>query len=145
VLVLAGGVTATVRLEGLLAKDNKMGTIVGGVGGVELRQGRSVTVKGSVFEGNQRALTLNGESSSDLTSFANVVLEGNRFVLAAPGQGSTICGSKLGSQTELNLGPGNVFPLAMTTCPPTQVDSCNTGADVGYDSANQFALVCGGS
>jgi hypothetical protein len=143
VLVLAGGVTATVRLEGLLAKDNKVST-ADGSGAVELRQGRSVTIKNGVFEGNSRSLTLNGELTSDFTSFTNVVLEGNRFTLATPGQGSTICGSKLGNQTELNLGPGNVFPLAMTTCPPAQVDSCNTGADVGYDTVNQFAIACQG-
>ncbi len=145
VLVLAGGVTSTVRLEGLLAKDNKNSTVTDGTGAVEVRQGRSVTIKGGVFEGNRQSVTLNGELSSGSTAFSNVVLEGNRFTLATPGQGSTICGSQLGSQTQLRLGPGNVFPVAMTTCPPTQVDSCNTGADVGYDSVNQFALMCGGS
>jgi hypothetical protein len=79
-----------VRLEGLWAKDNKVGTV------------------------------------------------------KTPGQGSTICGSKLGSETELTLGPGNVLPLAMMACPPAQVSRCNNGADVGHDTANPFALVCTG-
>jgi hypothetical protein len=144
VLVLAGDLTGAVRLEGLLVKDNKAGSLADGVGGVEVRQGRSVVIKNVVFEGNQRGLTLNGEGNSDLTSFTNVVLEGNRFTLTAPGQGSAICGSKLGSQTELKLGPGNVFPAAMTTCPPAQVSNCNTGADVGHDTANAFAVTCTG-
>ncbi|HEU4407705.1 MAG TPA: hypothetical protein VFS43_20745 [Polyangiaceae bacterium] len=144
VLVLAGEVGPAVRLEGLRAKDNKVGT-VDGTGAVEVRQGRSVTIKNGVFEGNRQAVTLNGELTSGFTSFTNVVLEGNRFTLATPGQGSTICGSQLGNQTQLRLGPGNVFPLAATNCPPAQAGSCNTGADVGYDTANQFAITCTGS
>jgi hypothetical protein len=144
VLVLAGEVGPAVQLEGLLAKDNKVGTVTDGTGAVEVRQGRSVTIKNCVLEGNLRALTLNGESTSDPTGFTNVVLEGNRFSLSTPGQGSTICGSQLGNQTQLRLGPGNVFPLAATTCPPAQAGSCNTGADVGYDTANAFAIVCTG-
>jgi collagen type I alpha len=143
VLVVAGGTTAAVQLEGLFAKDNK-GSSADGTGAVEVRQGRAVTVKNGVFEGNRQALTFNGEGNSGFTSFTNVVLEGNRFTLAMPGQGSAICGSKLGSQTELNLGASNVFPTAMTTCPPAQTDSCNAGGDVGSDTANAFALQCTG-
>jgi hypothetical protein len=144
VLVLAGDLTGAIVLEGLWAKDNKVGTVNDGTGAVEVRQGRSVTLKNGVFEGNNIALTFNGQSSSLPTSFTNVVLEGNRFTLAMPGQGSAICGSKLGSQTELNLGAGNLFPTTMRTCPPTQVSNCNTGADVGHDTANAFAIQCTG-
>jgi hypothetical protein len=144
VLVLTGDVGPAVRLEGLLVKDNKSSTVNDGTGAVEVRQGRSVTVKNGVFEGNRQAVTLNGESGSGATSFTNVVLEGNRFSLTTPGQGSAICGSQLGSETQLKLGPGNLFPTAMTSCPPTQVGSCNTGADVGHDTANSFAIVCTG-
>jgi hypothetical protein len=143
VLVLAGGTTAAVQLEGLFAKDNKRSS-ADGTGAVEVRQGRAVTVKNGVFEGNRQALTFNGEGNSGFTSFTNVVLEGNRFTLTASGQGSALCGSKLGSQTELNLGPGNAFPTAMMTCPPAQTDSCNTGGDVGSDTANTFAITCTG-
>ncbi|MCU0681516.1 MAG: hypothetical protein MUF34_04520 [Polyangiaceae bacterium] len=141
VLVQAGGASAAVKLEGLLAKDNRTGSVADGIGGVEVRQGRSVTIEGGVFQGNRQALTLNGGLSSGPTSFVNVVLRQNRFVLVAPGQGSAICGSKLGSETELHLGEGNVFPSAVA-CPPAQIDGCNTGADVGHDTANQFALLC---
>jgi hypothetical protein len=144
VLVVTGGSSATVRLEGLLAKDNKVSTVNDGTGAVEVRQGRSVTVKNGVFEGNSIALTLNGQTSSLSTAFANVVLEGNRFTLATRGQGSAICGSQLGSQTQLKLGAGNVFPTAMTACPPAQTDSCNAGGDVGSDTANTFAITCTG-
>jgi hypothetical protein len=143
VLVLAGDLTGAIVLEGLWAKDNK-GSSADGTGAVEVRQGRAVTIKNSVFEGNSRGLTLNGESTSDFTSFTNVVLEGNRFTLATPGQSSALCGSQLGSETQLKLGSGNVFPTAMMTCPPTQVSNCNTGADVGHDTANAFAIVCTG-
>jgi hypothetical protein len=144
VLVLAGGSSAAVRLEGLLARDNKVGTVTDGTGAIEVRQGRSVTVKNGVFEGNRQAITLNGEETSGPTSFANVVLEGNRFSLTAPGQGSALCGSQLGSQTGLSLGPGNVFPAATGACPPAQVDSCNMGGDVGHDGPNAFAITCTG-
>ncbi|HEU4407807.1 MAG TPA: hypothetical protein VFS43_21260 [Polyangiaceae bacterium] len=142
VLVLAGDLTGSVTLEGLLAKDNKVSTVNDGTGAVEVRQGRSVTIKNGVFGGNRQAVTLNGELTSGAISFTNVVLEGNRFALMAPGQGSTICGSKLGSQTELNIGPGNVFPLAMAACPPAQVSNCNGGADVGHDTLNDFFIQC---
>lgn len=141
VLVQAGGASAAVKLEGLLAKDNRTGSVADGIGGVEVRQGRSVTVEGGVFQGNRQALTLNGGLTSGPTSFVNVVLRQNRFVLTAAGQGSAVCGSKLGSETELHLGEGNVFP-SEAACPPAQIDGCNTGADVGHDTANQFALLC---
>ncbi len=144
VLVQAGDLTSSVRFEGLLAKDNKISTVNDGTGAIEVRQGRDVTIKNSVFNGNNVGLTLNGQNTSLSTAFANVKLEGNRFTLATPGQGSTICGSKLNSQTELNLGPGNVFPLAMTTCPPTQASNCNGGADVGRDTLNAFVIQCTG-
>jgi hypothetical protein len=144
VLVLAGDLTGAVVLEGLWAQDNKVGTVNDGTGAVEVRQGRSVTIKNSVFDGNRQALTLNGEANSGPTSFTNVVLEGSRITLAMPGQGSAICGSQLGSQTQLKLGPGNLLPTAMMTCPPAQVSNCNTGADVGHDTANEFAIACTG-
>jgi hypothetical protein len=144
VLVVTGGSSAAVRLEGLLAKNNKVGTVDDGTGAIEVREGRAVAIKNGVFEGNRQAVTLNGRGSSGPTAFTNVVLEGNRFTLATPGQGSAICGSQLGSQTQLKIGAGNEFPTAATACPPAQTDSCNAGGDVGHDTANAFAIQCTG-
>ncbi|HEU4538347.1 MAG TPA: hypothetical protein VFS00_29710, partial [Polyangiaceae bacterium] len=141
VLVQAGGASAAVTLEGLLAKDNLTGSVADGVGGVEVRQGRSVVVDGCAFAGNRQGLTLNGGFTSGPTSFVNVVVRRSRFALAAPGQGSAVCGSRLGGETELRLGEGNEFPSG-AACPPAQVDGCNTGADVGHDTANAFAIAC---
>jgi hypothetical protein len=108
-----------------------------------VRQDRTVTISNGLFEGNLRALTLNGEGSSIFNSFLNVRLQGNRFVLQPADQGSVICGSELNTETQLRIGVGNTFSSG-GACPEPPVLGCGGGVDVGSDSANQFVIAsCG--
>jgi hypothetical protein len=96
-----------------------------------------------LFEGNHRALTLNGEGSSVFNSFLNVRLQGNTFVLQPTDQGSAICGSQLAAATQLKIGVGNTFP-SMGSCPETPVSGCEGGVDVGSAAGNQLVIAsCG--
>lgn len=108
-LVLAGGSSAAVTVE---RANFRAGAV-----GVEIRRGRAVTLRGCAFARNQRSVSLNAENTPDTGLFFNVAIADNDFSQALPaaGQGTAICGSRLGSNgTTLQLGAGNVFPSGST-------------------------------
>ncbi|HEU4411328.1 MAG TPA: hypothetical protein VFS43_39115 [Polyangiaceae bacterium] len=137
VLVLAGNAAAPVRLAGLLARNN-LGSSAEGTGAVEVRRGRQVEVVGGVFEGNARALNLNGEDVSTFDSFSGVTIAGNAFT-NRPSLSVLICGTGLPTAARLSMGSGNSFDgvpvVDSASCQQVedqQTPSCEQGGALGY-------------
>ncbi len=142
-----------ITVSGVLVQDNRGSSGLDGTGGIEVRKGRQVAVRGCVFERNVISVCLNGEKSSVAASFSGLSLENNLFRIALPsaGSGSALCGSNLGAvDTQLTLGAGNVFPSGAVSGAATcaalndgQEFGCDAGGDVAYDAPdNDLALTC---
>lgn len=149
VLVLNGDASAPVRLAGLLARNN-LGTSAEGTGAVEVRRGRAVEIVDGVFDGNVRALNVNGEGASVFDSFVGVKIERNAFTNRRSAS-VLLCGTALGASASLSLGPGNSFdgtPLvtqaACELLESLQRSSCELGGPLGHTASGQpFDLQCG--
>jgi hypothetical protein len=150
ILIRAGDTAIENKLIGLLAKDN-IGSTSNGTGAVEVRQGRKVTISGSVFRKNNVAISLNGENNSQFASFSNVLVSGSVFENPSPTTGTAICGSGFSGEIQLALGPVNTFPSNLktpddcTALGSNQGGACNGGNDVSViDLAKLFNLTCSG-
>jgi hypothetical protein len=135
-LVLVGGSSAAVEVE--------QTTLQGNATGVEIRQGRSVALRGNTFVANTVGVSLNANDTPLDDVFLNVHLERNDFTASLPagGAGVAICGARLGiDDTTLKLGADNVFPSGAACGALTEAASCTGNADVGFNVANKKLLI----
>jgi hypothetical protein len=173
VLVDKGGVlTGGLTLKGALVHNNQVSTAENGGGGVDVGEGRQVTISDSYFRQNGVAITFRGQGAFAAVdgntfiqntlsvrfvdaaplyyAFDGVTLRGNNFLNALPasGQGAAVCGVLLEAfNTTLRLGPGNRLPSGAApspgACQAVQRASCTDGADVGATGpGGNFALTC---